>query len=478
MSTQRETVILNYSYDDGEVTSACTGCVNHQALDFKIVVDSSDTNQVPILEYRGDAVADWSNDSNSYVIRDESKDIKYSQTNVTMEELLSGALSTNTITSYNNQANLRRQTQRLIEGFNTADRNAWQQDGSFEPSVEQGTTQENGIDPSPIPIPTTDITVDVADSSKVRQRYAGSSGAYVYPLDMRSTTQDRIEFKMIRYVGQTISGANPTLGERFNGREQILGTAYLPIQSGIRDANGIDWGGGKLNPLQAYLAGAAVGLIGGEGTDTNFLDRLDATTQQAKKDISNFLSTGGGKDAATVWFAQQAVGVRNLLSRASGAVVNPNLELLFNGPLLRNFTFNFRFSPREEREAWMVKHIIRFFKQGSSVKTGASQVFLKAPNVFKLKYITYRGNTAVEHPSINRIKTCALTGCDVDYTPDNNYMTFNDEQQQHPMTAYNMSLKFSELTPVTEDDYFDAESSYSTSGRLSTRTHGSPDIGF
>ena len=84
-------------------------------------------------------------------------------------------------------------------------------------------------------------------------------------------------------------------------------------------------------------------MIGGEGTDTNFLDRLDATTQQAKKDISNFLSTGGGKDAATVWFAQQAVGVRNLLSRASGAVVNPNLELLFNGPLLRNFTFNFRF---------------------------------------------------------------------------------------------------------------------------------------
>jgi hypothetical protein len=40
-----------------------------------------------------------------------------------------------------------------------------------------------------------------------------------------------------------------------------------------------------------------------------------------------------------------------LLSRASGAILNPNLELLFNGPQLRPFNFTFRLSPREEKEA-------------------------------------------------------------------------------------------------------------------------------
>ena len=47
--------------------------------------------------------------------------------------------------------------------------------------------------------------------------------------------------------------------------------------------------------------------------------------------------------------AGEAVGVQGLLSRATGTVLNPNLELLFQGPQLRPFTFQFRLSPRGNR---------------------------------------------------------------------------------------------------------------------------------
>ena len=58
----------------------------------------------------------------------------------------------------------------------------------------------------------------------------------------------------------------------------------------------------------------------------------------------------------------------------------------------------------------------------------------------------------IEHPSINRIKTCALLSCSVDYTPNNSYMTYSDSSRS--MVAYTMNLQFNELDPVYESDYY------------------------
>ena len=73
---------------------------------------------------------------------------------------------------------------------------------------------------------------------------------------------------------------------------------------------------------------------------------------------------------------------------------------------------------------------------------------MKAPNVFRINYLI-RGEG--DHPSLNKIKLCALQSCSVDYTPDGSYMTFNDVNAT--MTSYNLSLQFQELEPVTSGDY-------------------------
>lgn len=279
---------------------------------------------------------------------------------------------------------------------------------------------------------------------------------YAYPTSIKTNKQDFIQFTAYEYVGRSLTigkGTSPTsIGPNigFGAREIVsdskglktaLGSATLPIQPSITDSNIVQWGGEQMNALGAYAASAS----------------YNATTNPAEtgaavlRDIDKFLEQGGsGYNATRLYLAGKAASVEGLLSRVGGAVLNPNLELLFQGPQLRPFNFTFRLSPRDAKEAEQVKYIIRFFKQTMSVKNSDVNLFLKAPHVFQIKYHLAGGK---DHPSLNRIKLCALQSCNVDYTPDGSYMTFNDPGAT--MTSYNLSLQFQELEPVTEKDYND-----------------------
>lgn len=273
-----------------------------------------------------------------------------------------------------------------------------------------------------------------------------------YPQDLQSNRQDRIKFVMGRKSGSSIktdfSAGKQTI-ERKEDFKSIEGSVTLPIQPGISDSNTVDWSGATLNAIQAYAAASSMRMIGSEVTD------LASQTGAILGKIAKEITSGGAYAAALkTYFAQEAVGAQNLLSRTTGAVLNPNLELLFNGPSLRPFAFTFRLSPRDSKEAEQVRKIIRFFKQGMSVKTSSSNIFVQSPNIFKINYLAYdnEGNS-IDHPSINRIKTCALLSCDVDYTPDGSYMTYSDDSRT--MTSYQLSLRFSELEPIFDNDYSD-----------------------
>lgn len=270
-----------------------------------------------------------------------------------------------------------------------------------------------------------------------------------YPENM-SDSQDNIIFGVKKLIGrkginELSAGADFSLGE--NKYSNVLGTVVLPVQPSITDSNGVEWGGSTLNPIQAYAASKSMSMIDAPGGDITAA--AGRALNEAAKDFKTGLTDAGYKKAISLYFAQEAVGAQNLLSRTSGTILNPNLELLFNGPTLRPFNFTFRLSPRSESEAVIVKQIIKFFKTAMAVRRAKSEVFLKAPCIFNISYLTGVGL----HQSLNQIKECALIGCDVDYTPDGTYMTFNDENKT--MTSYQLSLRFSELTPIYNTDYED-----------------------
>lgn len=315
--------------------------------------------------------------------------------------------------------------------------------------------------------PLTQAQQDALNVQPVEFETKGNSrdtyGNYFYPLSFKdSREQDSIRFSMIK---PTKVKFDPRFGEKTITREysNSLGSVTLPIQPSITDSNTVDWSGMQLNALESFAAGASINLA----KSGNLQELVQKGGFQLKDIIDKITTNNEYQNALQVALAQEAVGIRGLLSRATGSILNPNLELLFNGPQLRSFSFTFRMSPRSEPEATQVKNIIRFFKQGMSVKTTSSSVFLKSPHVFDIKYQTDNR----DHPSINRIKRCALIGCDVDYTPDGTYMTFNDEART--MTSYGLSLRFSELEPIYDSDYSD-----STGQATNPYNIGPNEIGF
>jgi hypothetical protein len=310
----------------------------------------------------------------------------------------------------------------------------------------QQTNPDTGDKPAPPLLPTNDISVSIPDDEVSESIDESLRVQLRYPLSMDGS-QDRIKFSVKKFIGRkniNITGDDKfKLGER--DLSDILGFVFLPIQPSINDSNGVDWGGANLNPIQAYAASASLQMMNEPGGITGAA--AEALRQAAIQFKTGLDAAGYGK-AINLYLAQEAVGTQNLLSRTSGALLNPNLELLFNGPTLRPFNFTFRLSPRSGPEAEQVKKIINFFKKAMAVKKAKSEVFLKAPNVFEIEYQSGEGKL---HESLNKIKTCALLGCDVDYTPDGTYMTFNDEKRT--MTSYQLTLRFSELDPVYNTDY-------------------------
>ena len=237
--------------------------------------------------------------------------------------------------------------------------------------------------------------------------------------------------------------------DRQKGRQaNNIGTITLPIPAGIKDSNQVEWGEDKMNPLQTAFAEAALTTIGesvGQAVD-------DAAAKLANKGLSEAAST-----AVKNVFAGRAVGVKNLLSRTEGAIINPNLELLFSGPKLRQFSFVYLLTPRDENEAKQIISIIRAFKQASSVQRTEQMIFLRTPNTFQVTY--HKGDQDSkdgkddQHPYIGKMKECAMTSVSVEYTPANVYATFEGGY----MTQYRLTLTMQELEPIFNSDYTESD---------------------
>ena len=265
----------------------------------------------------------------------------------------------------------------------------------------------------------------------------------MFPKDLGSSTMDIIQFEMLEFSPRKLTneGALGGVGRRTPAKDRkSIGKVILPIPAGIQDQNQAGWGDGRMTPIQA--AGINVAM-------TAFNDSLGKAVGDAADKLTTLGNNIGGiQQGIKGYFAAAAVGLTldQVIARTQGQVVNPNLELLFQGPTLRPFNFTFKMSARERAESEMILKIIRFFKQGMAPQRTDSNLFVKAPHTFQLQY-RHRGTE--EHKFLNKFKECALIGLSVNYTPENNYATFEDGA----MVSYEMQMQFKELDPVYNEDY-------------------------
>ena len=315
-------------------------------------------------------------------------------------------------------------------------------------------------------------------------------GVLRYPMELMTQETDYLQIDIQKYIPLKNYLSTPGTGQRYvtgnnfsnrAGRRTTPnlttkplindGTILLPIPSDLKDVNAVKYDTDTLNGLQAVGAQLAEGgiegvqkLIGtffskdGASERQKILDQLKAEGSTA---LANTVAGIGGMEAvdnfANKRFASQILGLfggnvtaSGLLARGNGEIINPNMELLFGGPTLRNFRFQFKMTPRNEKEAQQVKLIIRAFKrnmapmaQGGTVNSGS--FFLKTPNVFNLRYRTGNKN----HPFLNRFKQCFLSDMSVSYTGEGIYSTYEDGT---PVSMI-LDLSFKETQPIYDVDY-------------------------
>lgn len=282
-----------------------------------------------------------------------------------------------------------------------------------------------------------------------------------YPIKNIGSQDDYFKIQVLQYKapGLNLTGgfALGTTEESLRQNATVKGslaTIILPMPATIQDNNSADWQSGTMNPIQANLGAAASNAIMSSKPITSVLNSI----KNFGVDISGAMSTGEGQAGTAAGAAalaiQAALGQGNIdsiVSRATGQVFNENVELLFNGVTMRPaFNFTFDMVPRSKSESDRVKKIIRTLKKNMTPQKGNPGVdggglFVSAPNVFKLEYMS----GGKQHPFLHRFKPCALTQMSVNYNGSAQYATYPDATPVHMQ----LTLQFQELSPIYAEDY-------------------------
>ena len=328
-------------------------------------------------------------------------------------------------------------------------------------------------------------TVDINNSFVSANAKSVYGGTWKYPSDILELQQDTLQISQYRYrapnqdlftQGGNFKDVLLKGLQRNSAIQDLQGVVILPIPSGVQDSNGVDWGGGNvMSNLTAAVSGnvyqdpgkAALGQAAtAAGSLASSLKGMNLP-QQTINQVLTIADTVGFNNIGQLMGRQDTraiisslllknagfdVSPETILSRGYGIVPNSNLELLFNGPTLRQFRFTYRMSPRSEQEALEIRKIIRFFKQGMAARkqnaqngSGSSSLFLGTPNVFKLEYKS--GGRSI--PGLNKFKICALTGLSANYAPDGTWAAYDGGQP----VSLALAMDFQELEPIYESDY-------------------------
>ena len=130
-----------------------------------------------------------------------------------------------------------------------------------------------------------------------------------------------------------------------------------------------------------------------------------------------------------------------------GIVINPNAELLYDSPEMREIGMIFKLVPRNQKEAEQIQKIVMTFRaasmprwgatggeplrteagagtdpEGDIINFGGENNWIRVPDLCKFSFMK---GTEV-HPYLIQFKPCAINRVEVNYTSDGTYATYSD----------------------------------------------------
>jgi len=243
--------------------------------------------------------------------------------------------------------------------------------------------------------------------------------------------------------GHGVGGKMPTSKKKgvsslFNNTRRISDSVSMYLPPNVQDTTSATYSDSATG-IAGFLVASGFSAKGGDAAQ--IAKSVVASLEGVGKDMT-FKAIGMAAELAG------AEGAEQLAKKAFGEADNPYMEVLFDAMQLRTFTYNFEFLPRNQQEAYEVQKIIQLFRfhMAPELRPGVNR-YLGLPSQFDIHYMFLsKDGQASENNFYNRIATCVLNNCVVDYT-SNGVKSFEDGGP----TKTTMTLTFKEIELLTKD---------------------------
>ena len=284
---------------------------------------------------------------------------------------------------------------------------------------------------------------------------------YRYPNDLQiNDNTDYIRFQFYEYQppfrrgGEGASGYYQTESREGNIGKKHKQEILLYMPQDVSTSMSTSWGGKEISNAAAGFLSTYANTTAADGAA---IDNIAAGKNMLAA-IPTTIGAGLVNLGLNATGAQSNLGMNDILGGTAGVILNPNTELLFGGPAIRNIGFKFKMAARSEREAKNMLTICRRFQYHASATFGGDSPiisglvkglsnfgnatkekkdktkisnkeiknfaantnnFISVPDLCLFKYMT--GNNVNTY--LNQYKACAITNVDVNFTPDGSYST-------------------------------------------------------
>lgn len=260
--------------------------------------------------------------------------------------------------------------------------------------------------------------INVQGGSKFAQDKKNELKLYdVPPTEYSSYLAGRVGLEKIGELASKV-GVNISVAQK---TKRLSSAIVLYVPNNLRTGYSVNWSEDDFQKEEMYAETA-----------------LELSKFAAGEESQTITKTLGG-------IAARKLNGMNYVQRATKITPgNAKAEQLFKGVNFRDFSFDYQFSPRNEKEAEVVMNIIRMFRHHMlpEFKDQASFLYIY-PSEFDIRY--YKGSKENEY--IEKHMTCVLTNVIVDYTPNGQFNTFNNGMP----SQINMTLSFRELSVPTKE---------------------------
>ena len=329
---------------------------------------------------------------------------------------------------------------------------------------------KKGDNPNINPKDTSDLKIKI--SSGPLEGKGVDDKTQKWPNAAIESTTDYVFFQFGKYLPPFSNDANWGSGATFNKRagynagvdrlkvDDDFPAIMLPIPQDLGNEIAQTWQGKAFTGMGA----AAITALAG-GNFSKITQKMGDFTGNVKS-IQDSLTTGA---LNLLPGAGGNLDVNDISGATRGVVLNPNAELLYDSPELREIGMSWKLVPKNDAEAKTIREIIRAFRTAALPQWGGTEdTYVSDSDIYKnpeddiLKNPTQRDNFirvprickftfmkgGEPHEWLTQFKPCAIANVAVNFTPDGTFATYSDGSP----VATELRLSFQETKLIFADE--------------------------